>query len=248
MNFFKNIFTGSKKELPFDFSLLRVDMHSHLIPGIDDGSKSMEESIDLIKQLHEMGFKKLYTTPHIMHDYYKNTSSIILTGLDSVRKRLKEENIDVEINAAAEYMVDDGFKERIDKKEFLTIGDNFLLIELSSFSPHPEFSSFLFDLQVNGYKVILAHPERYSYWFTDFDKYVELKDRQIYFQLNTISLSGYYGAPVKKMAEKLIDSGMIDFVGSDMHNQTYMDGLQKARTEKYLHQLYASGKIQNDQL
>jgi tyrosine-protein phosphatase YwqE len=248
MNFLKNIFSSRNKIPAIDFSILKTDMHSHLIPGIDDGSKSTAESIDLIKQLYEMGFRKIITTPHIMHDYYKNTPSVINAGLDNLRKNIAEEKINIKLEAAAEYMVDDGFKERIAKNELLTFGDKYLLIELSSFSPHPELSEILFDLQVAGYKVILAHPERYSYWFNEFNKYEELKDRQIFFQLNSVSLSGYYGQPVKKMAEKLVDEKMIDFVGSDMHNQTYMDALELSRREKYMHQLVDSGQLKNREL
>jgi tyrosine-protein phosphatase YwqE len=119
---------------------------------------------------------------------------------------------------------------------------------MSYFSPHPNLFNFIFELQIEGYKVILAHPERYSYWFNSFNKYEELKDRGVFFQMNTISLGGYYGLLVKKLAEKLVDAGMIDFLGTDMHNANYMKGLEDTRYEKYLGKLLLSGKIINKTL
>src|ERR1051325_5733857 len=85
-----------------DYSVLGVDMHSHLLPGIDDGSPNIESSIRLIRGMKELGYKKLITTPHIMWDMYQNTNEIILGKLEEVRKKLKEENIDIELEAAAE--------------------------------------------------------------------------------------------------------------------------------------------------
>lgn len=237
-----------KKVDPQDLGILKTDMHSHLIPGIDDGSKEMSESIDLAEQLSELGYKRLITTPHIMHDYYKNTPEIIATGLDAFRAELKEKKIDLQVDAAAEYMLDDGFGARIEKGNLLTFGKKMVLVEMSSISVSPAIYEHIFNLQIAGYSIVLAHPERYAYWFNDFDKYRDLKDRGVYFQINTISLGGYYSLPVKKMAERLIDEGMVDFLGSDAHNQNYLDALQKARIEPYLKKILNSGKLLNSTL
>lgn len=127
----KSLFSGfGKKEEPLaDFSFLGTDMHSHLIPGIDDGAKTIEDSITLIKELHSLGFKKLYTTPHIMSDYFRNTPEIINAGLEDVRAAIKAEGIPVEINAAAEYYFDDGFVRKLENEKLLTIGSNYLLLK-----------------------------------------------------------------------------------------------------------------------
>lgn len=245
MSIFRNLFTAGKLTEAIDMAIIGTDMHSHLVPGIDDGSDSLETSISLIKGMKEMGYKKLITTPHIQGEFYRNTPEIILPGLERVKRELKKLNIEMEMEAAAEYLIDDKFEEKYKNGELMTFGKKHLLIELSYFNEHPNLKQYLFDLQIEGYKIILAHPERYAYWFRDFKKYEEMKDRGILFQININSLAGYYSAEVKKMAEKFIDEGMVDLAGSDMHNQHYLDVLQNARHEKYLKKLIDSGKLKN---
>jgi tyrosine-protein phosphatase YwqE len=244
---FKNIFSSSRPSLP-DFSALNADMHSHLIPGIDDGAKNLMESVDLARRMYQLGYRKLITTPHIQQEFFRNTPEIILNGLEKVRKALKSENVPVEIQAAAEYLIDDGFEEKAAGVNLLTFSGKYLLVELSYFNPHPNLKAFIFNLQVDGFKVVLAHPERYTYWFNDFSKYEELKDRGVFFQANVVSLARFYPDPVKKMAEKLIDKGMIDFLGSDMHNMNYMQALEKALKERSLAKLLESGRLLNGEL
>jgi protein-tyrosine phosphatase len=244
---FKNIFSASRPALT-DFSAVKADMHSHFIPGIDDGAKTLEDSVNLIRRMHELGYKKLITTPHIQHDFFRNTPEIILSGLEKVRAALKSENIPVQLEAAAEYLLDDGFEEKAARGNLLSFSDRYILVELSYFNPNPNLKTFVFNLQVDGYKVILAHPERYTYWFSDFSKYEDLKNRGVFFQVNLVSLAGFYPDPVKKMAEKLIDKEMIDFVGSDMHNMNYMQALEKCLKEKALLKLVESGKLMNANL
>ena len=166
--------------------------------------------------------------------------------MKKVREAIKNEDIPIKIDAAAEYLIDDNFMEKFKSNNLLTLKDKYLLIELSYYTPHPNLKEILFELQLAGYKIILAHPERYTYWFNDFKKYEELKDREIYFQLNTISISGYYSTQVKKIAKKLIENEMIELLGSDMHNPTYMEGLEKSLEENLLHKLLSSGKIINN--
>ena len=252
MRIFKNIFTAKLSE-PINMSVLKTDMHSHLVPGIDDGSDSLETSIELIKGMKEMGYKKLITTPHIQGEFYQNTPEIILAGLERVKRELKKQNIImenlanilIEMEAAAEYLIDDKFEEKYKSGNILTFGKKYLLIEFSYFNEHPNLKQYLFDLQIEGYNIILAHPERYSYWFRNFRKYEEMKDRGILFQININSLASYYSGEVKHIAEKLIDEGMVDLAGTDMHNHFYLEALQKARHEKYLKKLIDSGKLKN---
>jgi protein-tyrosine phosphatase len=240
-------FFASKPALT-DFSAVQADMHSHLIPGIDDGAKTLEDSVTLARRMYELGYKKLITTPHIQHEFFCNTPEIILNGLAKVREALKSENIPLEMEAAAEYLIDDGFEEKAAKGNLLTFSGKYLLVELSYYNPHPNLKTFIFNLQVDGYKVILAHPERYTYWFSDFSKFEDLKDRGIFFQINLVSLAGFYPDPVKKMAEKLMEKGMIEFVGSDMHNLDYMQALEKSMKEKALSKLISSGRLLNGEL
>jgi tyrosine-protein phosphatase YwqE len=245
MGFIKNLFTPGKLSTPVSLSGIKTDMHSHLVPGIDDGSDSLETSVELISGMVELGYQKIITTPHIQGEFYKNTPHTILSGLERVKRELKKQNITVEMEAAAEYLIDDQFESKYKEGELLTFGDKYLLVEMSYFNEHPRLKEFLFDLQIEGYRIILAHPERYSYWFRNFKKYEELKDRGIFFQINITSLAGYYSSDVKKMAEKFVDEQMVDFAGTDMHNINYLEALRRSCSEKYVKKLIDSGKLLN---
>jgi tyrosine-protein phosphatase YwqE len=245
---FNKIFGSGKLRKPLDLSFLKTDMHSHLIPGIDDGAPDIDASLKLAKQLKELGYKKIITTPHIQQEFYKNTPDIIHSGLDKVRESLKSNGIDIDIEAAAEYLIDDGFEEKAKNGNLMSFGDKYVLVELSYYNPHPNLKEIVFKLQVDGYKVVMAHPERYSYWFNDWKKFTELKDRGVFFQLNIVSLAGYYPEPVRKFAHKLIDEGMIEFAGSDTHNDRYMVAMRNAAHEKYLEKLLKGNKLLNSTL
>ncbi len=231
----KSFSSNKNVELIFDdFSSLNTDMHSHLIPGIDDGAKTIEDSIELIRTLHGLGFSKLITTPHIMSDYFRNTPEIIYEGLDKVRAALKENNIPIEISAAAEYYIDDGFMRKLEEEKMMTFGDNYLLVEVSYINPPENVRDILFRAQVLGYKPILAHPERYPFWYRNMDEYQRFHDMGILLQLNLNSLSGYYGLEAKKVAEKLIDLQIVSALGTDLHHAKHGEFLQKTVSEKYL--------------
>jgi len=240
-----NLFNKNKVKSPVDISVLKTEMHSHLIPAIDDGVKSLEESVFLIKKIKDLGYTKIITTPHIMNDYFKNNPETILAGLNNVKEELDKQNISIEIQAAAEYLIDDGFEKKLKDGNLMTFGDNYILVELSSYNVFHDFFSFVFDMTFTGFKIILAHPERYPYFHDRYDLYEDLKARGLYFQLNTISLTGYYSLKVQKTAEKLIDMGLYDFAGSDMHNEGYYNNLVKAFQTKYFEKLIASGKLKN---
>lgn len=248
MSFFKKIFSGNDKPVVEDFSLLGTDVHSHLIPGIDDGSQSMEDSIKLIRGLYNLGYRKIITTPHVMSDYYRNTPEIINRGLLLLKEAVEIEKIPVEISAAAEYYVDFNFQEKIDRRELLTFGDNYVLFELSYFNPPQGIKEVVFNLQTSGYKPVLAHPERYVYWYNNLDMYEDLKDRGVLFQLNINSLSGEYSVPTKKICEKLISLGYYDMAGTDLHNEHHLEMLREAVKHKALGQLITGGKLLNSSL
>ncbi|MBS4012188.1 MAG: capsular biosynthesis protein [Bacteroidetes bacterium] len=245
MRIFKNIFGSGKLKHPLDISSFMVDMHSHLIPGIDDGVKDYDSAVKIIRELISLGYKKVITTPHIMADIYKNDPDIILKGLSELREVIKKENLDIEIDAAAEYLMDDSFKEHLKNGNLMTLKDRYILVEVPYFSAPPDLYENIFDLQINNYKIIMAHPERYSFWYDDFSKLEDLKNRDVYFQLNLLSLTGYYPYPVKKIAEKLIDAEMIDFVGSDLHNTQQLSYFRKILNTPALKKLISSEKIKN---
>ncbi len=231
---------------PLDFSALRTDIHSHLIPGVDDGSPDIETTILIIKELQNLGYKKIITSPHVMSDFYKNSSEIILKGLDDVRMELKNQNINIEIDAVAEYYIDYDFEQKIGKEKFLTFGDNYILVELSFIEASKNFFEIIFKLQLEGYKVVLAHPERYNYF--DMKDYINLVDRGVFLQVNLLSLIGYYSPIIKRKTEDLIAANMISFLGSDCHNIKHAELYKKCQTKKAWHDLYNSGKLLNSSL
>jgi protein-tyrosine phosphatase len=248
MSIISKLFSSSTNNIAADYGSLLTDFHSHLIPGIDDGCRTIAESLELIRQFADLGYKKLITTPHIQDEFFRNTPEIILNGLEELKNAVRKSGIKIQIEAAGEYLIDDGFEKKIKTGELLTFGQKHILVEMSYFMDHPNLKSILFQLQIEGYKVILAHPERYSYWDTKWSKFEELKERGILFQLNTVSVAGYYGPAVKKMAEYFINKEMYDFMGSDMHNQSYMEAYQKSRFEKSIQKLIASDKLKNNLL
>ncbi|MEM6380540.1 MAG: CpsB/CapC family capsule biosynthesis tyrosine phosphatase [Bacteroidota bacterium] len=148
-----------------DFSVLKTDLHSHLIPGIDDGAKSTEDSISLIKQLVDLGFENMITTPHIHHDYYPNSADGVKKGLQNLRPELSKAGINIDFHAAAEYYMDEHFESLLEKKEpLLKVSKNLVLVEMSFFGAPPKLEDYLFKMQMQGYKPIIAHPARYSFF------------------------------------------------------------------------------------
>lgn len=251
MSLFSKIFGPSAtSKFPADLSVIRCDMHSHFIPGIDDGARTIEDSVAMIREFAAMGYKKVITTPHIMSDAYRNTPEIIFGGLAQVRVALKTAGIPIEIEAAAEYYMDFDFEKKIDERRLLTFGNGkYVLFELSFVNPPDSLMGIIFKLLTNGYKPILAHPERYNFWHGDFKKYEELVEKGVLLQLNFNSLSGHYGPPAQKIAERMIDQNMISFIGSDCHHLGHIE-IMRNRTvfEKSLHRLIESGKLLNSTL
>lgn len=223
-----DVFKRKPEEIvPLDLSWLQTDMHSHLIPGIDDGSKSMEESIDLIRRLAGYGLKKIITTPHIMSEYYRNTPEIIRMGLEDLRRAVKMEGIEVELDAAAEYYMDEIFLEKVKEGEqMLTFGDRYILVETGFINKPQMLLDTIFHLEMAGYKPILAHPERYQYLIMDKKLQEELFERKLLFQVNLLSLTGFYSKQVKDFGETLVEKGVVALLGTDCHNSRYLDMLE----------------------
>ena len=232
-----------------DYSILHSDIHSHLLPGIDDGSPDIETSVHLIQGMQQLGYKKLITTPHIMWDVYKNTDTIILQALEDVRNRLTNEHIEVEIQAAAEYFIDEHLGELVERRvPLLTFGNNFVLVEFSMVSQPFEWKKTLFEMQIQGYQPVIAHPERYSYLDRNKNFYDELKSAGYLFQLNILSLSGQYGNSVTELARYLSKKGYYDLIGSDLHHVRHLEALKNPSVFSSLQQLLDSGKILNPTL
>src|SRR5687767_4622054 len=239
----------NKKNNHFDFSLLGADMHSHLIPGIDDGVPDVKSALQLIKGMVDLGYKKLITTPHIMWDMYKNTKEDILKGYEILQREVEEEKIDVEIIAAAEYFLDDYVKELLKKNEpLLTISQNMVLVEFSLAYEPMDLREILFEMQLQGYQPVIAHPERYIYPEKGRIFFEELKDSDYLFQLNILSLVGLYGKEPQKNAHWLVEKQFYDFAGTDIHNIRQLEALFDPVISSGLKRMMDSGKIRNAQL
>jgi protein-tyrosine phosphatase len=246
MGLFGKLFGSKEAELPpADLSVLRCDVHSHFIPGIDDGAQTLEQSMELLTAMREMGYRKVITTPHSMSDGYKNTPEIILGGLEKLRAEVRRQGLDLEVDAAAEYYLDHELEQKVQDGAVLTFGDKLLLFELPFISEPNVLLPVIFLMQTQGYRPVLAHPERYAFWYNDFSKYERLKERGVLFQLNVIALSGAYGPQAKQTAERLIDVGAYELLGSDCHNMNHVEALKNTLTRPYLHKLIESGKLMN---
>lgn len=228
--------------------LSSVDLHSHLIPSIDDGSKDMETSILLIQKLKALGYKKLIITPHIS-DMFPNSSSIILEGYRVLKEELSNRKIQIELEIGAEYYADEQFETLLEKNDILSFGkERYLLFELSYFTPPHDIDNLIYDIKLKGYTPILAHPERYLYWHLDFDKYRELKEMGTLFQINLNSTVGYYNKDIQHIAEKLIMHSLVDFIGSDTHHITHLKSLKRSLNQSLYKKIFKYNTILNDTL
>ncbi|WDF56320.1 tyrosine-protein phosphatase [Mucilaginibacter sp. KACC 22063] len=244
--FFKKKEKKEVGEIEFDYSEIVVDMHSHVLPGIDDGAETVEDSIVLIRKMMELGIKKIIATPHVMIDYYRNTPESVNGALNLLKEKLKQEQISIDVFAAAEHYFDESFEDRIANRQFLTMGDDYVLFELSFANKPPNVIEIIQKMTVAGYKPILAHPERYSY--LSIEEAANIREWGCLLQLNTISLTGYYGAHIKQAAEKLIDAGLVDLISSDMHHPRHAHAFEKALREPYFKKLVKSGVLKNKTL
>ncbi len=237
MGLFSNLFKSNKNEPDFNFGEIGVDMHSHLLPGIDDGSKDIDQTIGMILKFVEMGYKRLIMTPHIMEDYYKNTPEIILERLDFVRSECHKLGIDIQLDAAAEYYYDETLIEKIKKKELLTFGNNYVLFEFAFGQEPKQINSLIFDFRTNDYNPVLAHYERYPYFHNMPEKLEEFRTAGVKIQMNLLSLTGHYGPHIEKMAKFMVDNNYVDFVGSDCHRIEHLQILQRNASNKYFYKL-----------
>ena len=224
---------------------IKVDIHSHLIPGIDDGAQNLKDSLSLISKMQDLGYKKLIITPHIMVDTYPNREDDIKNRLLTLRDEVKKRGIDIELEVAAEYYIDEGFLNHLE--EPLLIADTFLLFETSYMSAPINFDDIIFLINTK-YTSLLAHPERYRY-IKDLKEYNRLKKMGVYFQIDINSIAGHYGKDAQKKSEYLINNGLVDFVGSDLHNEKHINNLINSFTKKNIwYNIFEKNEILNNRL
>ena len=238
MKMIKNFFI---KKIKFNIT---IDLHSHLLPAIDDGSKSLDESVEIINRFKNLGYEKLIITPHVMNERYNNSTELILKKYNELK-----DNIDfMDLFVSAEYNMDEEFIKRVKNKDLLIIDDKYILFETSYYTKPIVFEEIIFDIQSLGITPILAHPERYRYFWDDFNKYKKLKNLGILFQSNINSFGGYYGKIAKKAVKFLAKEGMIDFLGSDVHSMKHLKFLENVINSNELNVVFKKNKIKNNEL
>lgn len=199
-----------------------IDIHSHLLPGIDDGAKNFSETLELTKSLQSFGISQIITTPHVIQNIWDNDSHKINQKASETIINLQNSQINIPFTAAAEYLMDNSFAKLFQSEKLLTLKDNYVLVEMSYINPPMQLYSILFDLKVAGYIPVLAHPERYLFYHKNLSEYNKLKNAGCLFQLNLLATTGYYGAEITKTADYLLQKGMYDFVGSDTHHNKHI--------------------------
>lgn len=219
-------------DAPRDFSFLGTDIHSHMVPAVDDGSPDLESSLLLINGLVELGYQKLITTPHVHPEFYNNTSAGLRTRFQHLKDYIKAQHVKVDLELGAEYFLDNYFLNGGLSDDLLCFGtQKFLLVEVSMAGWPRQFADIIFSIQSQGYTPILAHPERYLFE-GDFRVYEEWKRKGVLFQMNLLSLSGYYGKGVKAAAMHFLDNDLYDFCGSDAHHQRHIEQLKMMAAER----------------
>ncbi len=203
-----------------------VDIHSHLLPGIDDGAKTIDDSKFILESMLGFGFNQVITTPHTIKTVWNNTKEGIESTYEKTKTELEELTSKVQLRAASEYMMDENFVALFKSEKLLTLKDNYVLVEMSYLNPPIQLLDILFELQLEGYKPVLAHPERYNFYHSKPKEFDKLKKAGCLFQMNLLSSVGYYGKEVSAAADKLLANEMIDFVGSDIHHAQHIEAFQ----------------------
>ena len=246
-----SFFKKKKKEIilpPLDAKLIGVDMHSHLIAGIDDGAQTLDDSVVLVKGLKEFGFHSFYTTPHVMSDFYRNSSATILQGAEDLNNRLDSEQLNTNIHPSAEYYFDENFARLVNENDLLPIKNEYILFEFSYLNEPENPFPLIHKIRDLGYKPVLAHPERYPFYFGRQDALRAVREHGAYFQININSLAGHYGPQSTHAAHWMIEEGIIDFLGTDIHKAAHLPVIERALCTEHLHRLVESGRLLNTQL
>lgn len=235
------MFSFLKKNNPTQFFPISTDMHSHILPGIDDGAPDLDSSVELVKGLMQLGFTRSIATPHVISDMYRNTPETIAAARDLLREKLKEEQINYTIDAAAEYLMDAAFFEKLEAGEpLLCIKDKIILTEFgwAAMPDNPRRMSF--SIITAGYTPILAHPERYQYFHNNNKVFHFLEELGFELQVNLSSLTGHYGKAAMKAAKYIIKNNLCSYLGTDVHNNRHVQLLHDGR--KVFEELLGEGK------
>lgn len=230
-----------------DLRWIQVDMHSHILPGLDDGCQELAQSLILLDRLHAVGLSEFYFTPHIFQELYPNNPATVAQAFEQVQTALPADSA---VGYAAEYMVDTAFDQLLAQPDvaLLTLPGKHILIEMSYMQESKQIEKTIFDLQIAGYKPILAHPERYIFYHQQPERIKHLRDMGCLLQVNLLSVYGYYGLNEKRMAKYLIDKGWIDLIGTDVHHERHVRAIEQGLKKEDISTYFKKCKIQNERL
>lgn len=246
---FDFLFKKKKYEPRPIFDVLGTDMHCHLVPRVDDGSKCIEESIDCLNTLAAVGYKKVIITPHFQFPRFPNDEDDICRRYEEVVKAATDAGVQIEIaGIGGEYRIDSGFAKRLENPRFLLVGGKYALVEFSLHQQMMGCDEMIFDMQMKGYEVILAHPERYPYLNVDGTRMEQLRNQGVYLQCNVLSLGGFYGEDAKRKAYTMIERGWVDFLGTDTHNTLYCQALLDLTHDRKVEKMLAKHEFLNKEL
>ncbi|MCM1522768.1 MAG: hypothetical protein NC039_08985 [Muribaculaceae bacterium] len=243
-----NIFSSRKEPLKLPFA---TDIHCHIVPGVDDGSPDAETSADLVERMQAWGISRIIASPHVTECSFENTPDILDPALDELRAELRRRGNNIDVSRSSENRIDDYFRELFAAGQITTMPDGYILVENSFIQEPWELDRFLYDLHIKGLRPIMAHPERYIYYHDhNLSRYDELHHAGTLFQINVLSLAGAYGKQEKKVAEKLIEKGYVDFLGTDLHNSRHADIIDRYLTTSDARKHFAAlqGRLRNDKV
>lgn len=232
------MFWFGKKKTPEQL-FYHTDLHSHLLPGIDDGSPDAATSVELLRYMQSWGVKRLCVTPHVVLGRFENTPESIGAAYRQLQQEMDRQGVEMEIHCSAEYRMDDNFHRILDAggSELLPLPGNYLLVENSFSQPALDLDNLLFNLMLKGFQPILAHPERYHYYHSKKESYQHLHNAGCLFQVNLLSLAGHYGKAPKEVALWLCKNDMVDFLGSDLHHRDHAEAITEWLCTKEYRQL-----------
>ncbi len=220
-----NIFR-SKPQEPVELCF-STDIHCHVLPGIDDGAENIDTAVQIVEGMKGLGINRILASPHITYGTFENSDSTILPALDSLKTALKDKGISMDLSAHAEHRMDELFTSMLEKGTVRPLPNGYLLVENSYLQEPWNIEQLAFDIQVKGFTPILAHPERYVYYFRNKDRYRTLHNAGLKFQINLLSLALAYAKEEKVIAEWLMEQGLVDFIGTDIHHPAHVEIIEK---------------------
>lgn len=240
-NFFK------KKQEPVQLCF-NTDIHCHIVPGIDDGSPDVNTSIELIERMQSWGITRIIATPHVTQASFENTPETMSQALNLLIEELRTRGNNIDISHSAEYRIDELFLKHLGENIIVPMPNNYILVENSFIQEPWNLDQLLFDLKVKGYKPILAHPERYMYYYAKRERYNTIHNTGTKLQINLLSLAGHYGKDEKRIAMELIEKGLVDFIGTDLHNHRHADAIEAFLSSKEYRKIKDRLPLLNDSI